>query len=287
LSFALEALSRNNTGLLLGMRGCGKSTVLDTCLDNVPDCAFFRLRDRWDSGAALLAALVESAGAKLGSASDAEQRDALRAYLETEKKRGRTVILAVDDAQLLAPEAWVELSRLSAIDIEGYSPRLLIVGRPETLGLFQPVLTGGLSSARIVVHRMASASQDDVNAYILHRTRSAELPASLFTAAARMLVAKLADGSFARVNLLCQGAMVLLQKQRLQQVDEKLVMEANKIFGRSPAASAVPLTDVVPEPSERKPAASANDVPTPEPSRLVQIAERRLAHKQRARPRDV
>ena len=122
LSFALEALSRHNTGLLLGSRGCGKSTVLDAYLESVPDCAFFRLRDRWDDGAALLAALVESTGSHAGAASDAEQREALRAYLETEKKRGRTVIFAVDDAQLLAKEAWLELSRLSVIDVDGYSP---------------------------------------------------------------------------------------------------------------------------------------------------------------------
>jgi hypothetical protein len=133
---------------------------------------------------------------------------------------------------------------------------------------------------------MASATQDDVNAYILHRMRSADLPASLFTAAARMLVAKLADGSFARVNLLCQGAMVLLQKRRVQQVDEKLVTEANKIFGRSPAPSPIPLPEVVPQ-ADRKPGASANDAPSLEPSRLVQIAERRTAQKQRGRPRDV
>jgi type II secretory pathway predicted ATPase ExeA len=287
LSFALEALSRNKTGLLLGMRGCGKSTVLDTYLENVPGSAFFRLRDRWESGAALLEALVESAGAGRGVSTDAERRDALRAYLETEKKRGRTVIFAVDDAQLLANEAWLELSRLSAIDIDGYSPHLLVVGRPETLDLFQPALTGGLSAARIVVHRMASATQDDANAYILHRMRSADLPASLFTAAARMLVAKLADGSFARVNLLCQGAMVLLQKRRLQQVDEKLVTEANKIFGRSPAPSSIPLPEVVPQAADRKPGACASDLPSSEPSRLVQIAERRTAQKQRGRPRDV
>ncbi len=113
---------------------------------------------------------------------------------------------------------------------------LLVVGRPETLDLLQSAPTGALSSARIVVHRMASATQDDVNAYILHRMRSAGLRASLFTAAARMLVAKLADGSFARVNLLCQGVLVLLHKRRLQHVDEKLVIEANAIFGRSAVA---------------------------------------------------
>jgi type II secretory pathway predicted ATPase ExeA len=287
LSFALEALSRNKTGLVLGSRGCGKSTVLDTYLENVPDCAFFRLRDRWDNGEALLAALVESTGSAAGAASDAEQRDALRAYLETEKQRGRTVIIAVDDAQLLAKEAWLELSRLAAIDVDGYSPQLLVVGRPEALGLFQPTMTGGLSSPRIVLHRMAAPTHDDVNAYILHRTRSANLQASLFTAAARMLVAKLADGSFARVNLLCQGAMVLLQKRRLQQVDEKLVTEANAIFGRSAVPSRVPLPDTDTQSADGESVASANEARISDRPRLVQIAERRAAQKQRASPRDV
>jgi hypothetical protein len=62
LAFALERHSERRTALVIGPRGCGKSTTLTAFLVRAPYSVFFRLRERWESAAALLAALAESTG---------------------------------------------------------------------------------------------------------------------------------------------------------------------------------------------------------------------------------
>jgi len=224
--------------MLLGPRGCGKSTILDTILQEIPG-VFFRIRGQWDSGASLLSALVESAGLK--PAGDAEsQREALATYFRSQRSSGQITSYAVDDGEQLSADAWQELYRLRTIEVDGYAPYFILVGRPSMQAGLRSRNAGDWASLRMAVHNMAAPSDDDINSYVLHRLHAVQMPASTFPTGTRTLIAKLSEGSFTRVNLLCQASLLLAARRGSLGVDEGLVNDAQAMLGRRNDNSAEP-----------------------------------------------
>jgi len=230
LWFALRSQAKCRTAILLGPRGCGKSTILDTILQEIPG-VFFRIRGQWDSGASLLSALVESAG--LQPAGDAEsQREALATYFRSQRSSGQITSYAVDDGEQLSADAWQELYRLRTIEVDGYAPYFILVGRPSMQAGLQSRHAGDWMSLRMAVHTMAAPNYDDISAYVLHRLQAAGMPVSTFPTGARTLIARLSEGSFTRVNLLCQASLLLAGRRGSPSVDEGLVIDAHAMLSR-------------------------------------------------------
>jgi type II secretory pathway predicted ATPase ExeA len=249
LAFALARHSERRTALLVGPRGCGKSTTLTAFLSRAPHSVFFRFRERWEGGAALLAALADSTGLPAAAAEWSTDEARVLAFLEAQRERGNTTIFAVDDAELLPPDAWQLLHRLASIDLGGYRPHLLLVGRPETETGLQasPAWAGvALSTFRLRAPRPA-----DVMAYIDFRLAAAGLEPSVFQQSARERIAHSAGGSLARVDLLCQGAMLLAARRSIGRVGGDLVCEAEETFGRGDDPARV-----IPATATRAPAAA-------------------------------
>ena len=231
LSFTSEALASHDTALLLGPRACGKSTILDTMLQDLPDAMFFRLRDRWESGVSLRSALMESVGLSPAGASESGDRELLGAHLLAQRQAGRTVVFAIDDAERLPKDAWRELFRLRAVSL-GSDAYFLFVGRAETHDALRSAGAGGWPSLKVVVHTMASPTEDEISAYVLHRLHMAGISPALFPSRARAQVARRSKGSFARVNLLCQVAILLAQRRSLPRIDATLVEQASRMLSR-------------------------------------------------------
>ena len=238
VSFALRSQARRRTAILLGPRGCGKSTVLDTILQNIPGM-FFRIRGQWDSGAALLSALVERAGLK--SSGDAgSQREALATYLRSRRSSGQITSYAVDDAEHLSADVWHELYRLRMIDLDGEPPYFILVGRPSMQAGLESRNAGDWARLCMAVHVMAAPSYDDINTYVLRRLHAVRVPVGTFPTGTRALIAKLSEGSFKRVNLLCQASLLLAGRRGSLRVDEELVLAAQAMLGRRNDSGAEP-----------------------------------------------
>ena len=136
-------------------------------------------------------------------------------------------MLAFDDAQRLAPDVWRELYRLRSLKFQdGTSPELILVGRPECYGFLQSRSAGGWESVLLNVKSLSAPSAEDIELYIHNRLETAGLPVTLFTRNACRSVAKLSQGSFTSVNLLCQMALLLSRHTAVNTVDEYLVCQA-------------------------------------------------------------
>ncbi len=228
------------TKLLLGSRGCGKSTLLDLFLAELEETVYFRSRDRWDSGAALLNALLDSTDLHSMEGTEIAQRNLFSTYLEQQRSLGHRLILAIDDAERLNPDAWRELYRLRGIRCEDdYEPEFVLVGRPETHAYLQGENGGGWESTRLVVHTLKALEAADAGNYIQHRLDVAGVSGKLFTESARDLIGHLASGSLTAVNLLCQMALVQAKKSATI-VDENVVRSARMAMGGQPNVPQAP-----------------------------------------------
>lgn len=258
LAFALACHSERRTGLLVGPRGCGKSTTLAAFLVRAPQSVFVRFRVRWAGGAARLAAFADNTGVPTTPGEGPTSEGGVIAFLEGQRERGNTTIFAVDDAELLTADTWQALHRLMSMDVGGYRPHLLLVGRPETeTGLQSSPAWAGMS---VSTFRLQAPRPADAAAYIDFRLAKAGLEPSIFRQSARERIVCSAGGSLARVDLLCQGAMLLAIRRGIGSVGGDLVCEAEETFGRAddlgpipPTAMRAPAVAVRPDPALRSP----------------------------------
>lgn len=223
---------QGTTKLLLGPRGCGKSTLLDAFLGELEGTLYFKSSDRWDSGSALLHALLDSTGMTPTEGSDIARRNLFSHHLEHQRSLGYRIVMAIDDAERFTPDVWSELFRLRAMRCnDGYEPEFILVGRPEAYGYLQSPAGGGWESQRVIAHTLKALETTDVGEYINHRLRSAGLSGTVFSEPARDLIGHLANGSLTSANLLCQMSLVHARKQNARLVDGNIVRSARMAIG--------------------------------------------------------
>lgn len=223
------------TKLLLGPADSGKSVLLELQLQDADNTIYFRSEGAWDSPAALLHALLESADVASMESSDVAQRNLFASYLEHQRSLGLDITIAVDDAERLTPELWRELYRLRQIELkDGYRPYFVLAGQPETYSRMQWIAASGWESAAVAVHRLRAPKPPDVSAYISHRLESAGVPTRVFSPSACELIATLSSGSFVWVNMLCQWTLLLARQRSIYQVDRELVKAARAAILKQP-----------------------------------------------------
>ncbi len=221
------------TKLILGPKSCGKSIVLDRYLAGLQDKIYFRSRDGWHSPTELLLALIESADLTPVTGTDDERREQFRCCLTEEREAGNDILFVIDGAEQVTSAVWLEFYRLSSIICDdGYSPELLIAGQPQAYEYLKSPMARDWTRLKFAVHRMPPLEPLDVCMYIKERLNSVGLPEAVFTPPARVLMGKLAGGSFTTTNLLCQMSLVLARQRSATFVDEELVHAAYASLGK-------------------------------------------------------
>ena len=221
------------TKLILGPRACGKSIVLDRYLAGLENKIYFRSRDGWHSPTELVMALLQSAEIEPCNGSDEDRREQFRQYLSLERAAGNDLMFVIDGAEQLASSIWLEFYRLSTLPCDdGYVPELLIAAQPQAYEYLKSPMARDWNSCQFAVHRMPPLEPLDVCVYIKDRLNSVGLPEAVFAPAARVLMGKLAGGSFTTTNLLCQMSLVLARRRGATFVDDELVQAAYAALGK-------------------------------------------------------
>ena len=206
---------------------------MDHYLAGLEDKIYFRSRDGWHSPSELLLALLQSAEIDPVRGSDDDWREQFRCYLSDERDAGNDLLFVIDGAEQITPSVWLEFHRLSSfICDDGYTPELLIAGQPQAYEYLKSPMARDWSSRQFTVHRIPPLEPLDVCVYIKERLNSAGLPEAVFTPPARVLMGKLAGGSFVTTNLLCQVSLVLARRREATFVDEELVHAAYAQLGK-------------------------------------------------------
>jgi hypothetical protein len=224
------ALSRllgpENARLLVGPPSSGKSTLLAYATAQLAaDSVVLFCRGPQLGAEALLAALLLSAGLGCWELSGVEQRNLLTVFIQQRRSQRRRVILAIDDAHMLAPEAWEEIERLRVWRID-HKPavQLLLAGARSLLERLAPAP----SSARLdqpAIHALEPVAQQDLASYIDWRLGRFDI-GGVITPVATQLIARLSGGRFESTDVLCQMSLLLLRRHQLELIDARVVRQA-------------------------------------------------------------
>lgn len=214
---------------LIAAPGMGKTTLLFNLLQllkgNTQTAFLFQTLCR---PGGFLNALLADLGIVDNGRNIGRMHAKLNEYLLEESRKGRRVVIVVDEAQNLNEQVLEVVRMLS--NFETSSRKLLhvvLAGQPQ---LAEKLNLPGLTQLRqriSIVARLAPLNAAETRAYINHRLRVAGYSSSksLFTNQAYALIAEQSQGIPRNINTLCFNAMSLGCALKRQVVDEWMLQE--------------------------------------------------------------
>ena len=208
--------------------GMGKTTLLFEFLEHIKDCAkTIFLFNTFCGPDDIVTYILRDCGIEPGP-TVADRYHQINTFLGAEAKKGRPVVLVVDEAQNLSPHTLEGIrlltnfettrSKLIQVVLAGQPQLAETLARPDLAQLRQRVFT---------LCRIAPLPGEETRAYIQHRLTFAGYKGSeLFSSAAFDLIAQASGGIPRIINTLCFNALCLCRARECQQVDEGMVSEA-------------------------------------------------------------
>jgi general secretion pathway protein A len=209
---------------ITGEIGCGK-TMLARALDLTLADDGFRVvgvANPPRTAAGLLSALLASIDGNARGGSAGRLAGRLRGRLTEEHVAGRRPIIVVDEAQRLDLRALDELRMLTNPG-EGSAVPAVLLGQPE---LGPRIARQPQVSQRVVVrYHLGPMSEEEVTAYVQHRSRVAGATRRLFSQRAETAIHAQTGGVPRLVNLLCANALFVGYVRGESQVGEDLIRD--------------------------------------------------------------
>jgi general secretion pathway protein A len=223
---ALSQLSRTaRARLLIGPPSSGKTAILNHMAARpYDDAVALSCRGPKDTASEVLATLL--LGAELGpwELSETDQRNLFTVFVQQRQSQGRRIILVIDDAHLLKAGAWEEIQRLLAFKLgERPAIEVLMAGPPSLVEELE--LAPLVQPQDVFVHRLETPTQTQLFDYIEWRLNRFDM-GDLVTPIAGHMIARLAGGRYAAVDVLCQMSLLLLRQLRLERVDARIARQA-------------------------------------------------------------
>lgn len=162
---------------LTGEVGTGKTTICRCLLEQVPEETQVALvLNPLMTPRELLATICEELGVSTDGITDSNKLmvDALNRYLLDQHANGRRVVVVIDEAQNLSPEALEQVRLLT--NLETAKDKLLqmvLLGQPELRQLLQRQNLRQLSQRITARYHLAPLNQEETYAYIKHRMQVA------------------------------------------------------------------------------------------------------------------
>jgi putative secretion ATPase (PEP-CTERM system associated) len=215
--------------VITGEIGSGKTTLLQTALrgidrrTSVARLVSTRLNDR-----ELLEAVLLDFGLDPppGRSKPYLLRDLAR-FLVDQRRAGRLALLAVDEAQNLAPAALEEIRMLSNLETEKSKLiQIVLVGQPHLRDLLdQPVLEQ-LRQRVTVRYHLRELDPSETAAYIAHRLQKAAIGAPLvFPVEATDLIGEASGGLPRKINVIADAVLLFGYGEDKRTIDAALVRE--------------------------------------------------------------
>ena len=224
---ALSQLSRPaRARLLIGPPSSGKTAILNhMAARTYGDAVVLSCRGPKDTASEVLATLL--LGAELGpwELSETDQRNLFTVFVQQRRSQGRRIILVIDDAHLLKAGAWEEIQRLLAFKLDATSRDRGAHGRPTVARRASSSWRPLVQPQDVFVHRLEAPTQAELFDYIEWRLNRFDM-GDLVTPVAGHMIARLAGGRYAAVDVLCQMSLLLLRQLSLERVDARVARQA-------------------------------------------------------------
>ncbi len=220
--------------VISGEAGAGKTTILRALLERIEENVTVGLiTNTHQSFGGLLDWVLSSFDLHRPNLTHVEMHQIFMEYLIEEYANGRTVLLIVDEAQNMQPDALEELRMLSNVNsAKDQLMQVVLSGQPalkETLRL--PDLMQFAQRIAVDYH-LEALSLKETCGYIQHRLVVAGAQKDVFTPAACERIHNYSGGTPRLINLLCETVLVygFADQQELIDVDlvDEMVLERMK-----------------------------------------------------------
>lgn len=224
---------------LTGEIGCGKTTICRALLGKLDrDKVHLALILNPDlDDLELLQAINSEFGIPAGSDSKRILLDHLNQFLLARYREDHNVVLLIDEAQRLKPQALEQVRLLSNLETEDAKLiQIALVGQPELGDLLDLPELEQLNQRITVRYHIEPLTFDEVAEYIAHRIAVAE-PSRIpvrFQKKALRRVFEYSAGVPRRVNVICDRALLVAFVQGVKEVGEAHVNKAIEELGGMP-----------------------------------------------------
>lgn len=203
---------KNRAGFIVisGEIGCGKTTLIRFLLNNLaPSLSVGLVYNTHREIANLLEWIMLALGLPYEGMSNVALFDAFQRFLIDQYGLGKSVLLIVDEAQNLSPDALESLRMLSNINSDkNQLLQIMLVGQPQLKDMLtRPDLQQFAQRVEVDFH-IKPFSATEVQSYIQHRLEIAGRETPLFTPEACARIAEASHGIPRQINILCNTALV-------------------------------------------------------------------------------
>jgi len=215
---------------LTGEVGTGKTTLCRCLLEQVPeDTRIALILNPLVTPRELLAGICEELGIDVAGFSDSNKAlvDALNAFLLQEHAAGRRVVVVIDEAQNLSPEALEQVRLLT--NLETAKDKLLqivLLGQPELRTLLQRKSLRQLAQRITARYHLAPLGPGETAAYVRHRMKVAGARQNPFKRSALRALYQRSEGIPRLINIIADRSLVGAYAEEAATVGARLVNAA-------------------------------------------------------------
>ena len=225
------AQQRKGMVLVTGEVGAGKTFVGAMLAARLgPGCLTVMVRNPPTSAKQLIRAVAAGAGMNVRSGSDKlELTDALEEHLISLHRRGRLVVLVLDECQDLPAASLEELRLLWNWEQDGHRLlQIVLIGQPELRQRLMEPKWEPLRQRIVLSYHLRPLPRADTEAYVRHRLAVAAngVPSSAeFTIEAFEDIHRATDGIPRLINVLCDNALLVGYARGARTIDRPIVRE--------------------------------------------------------------
>ncbi|MBN1999978.1 AAA family ATPase [candidate division KSB1 bacterium] len=219
---------RRGINAIIGEPGLGKSMLIRTMLKGLQDTVRFAwVFNTTLNSRELLKYICRDFGFKPKNDDMSDMLLELYTFLIKEYENGKLCLLIVDEAQNLKPNVLEEIRQLSNLEtVRKKLLQVILSGQPQLdVTLEHPDLNQLKQriSLKAILHRL---NLIDTKKYIQHRLDIAgNATKNLFTEAAMNVVYEISGGIPRLINQVCDNALLVGAKRKINQIDSVLVTE--------------------------------------------------------------
>ncbi len=215
---------------LTGEVGTGKTTICRCLLEQVPEDTLIALiLNPLVTPKELLAAICDELGVDISQADDSSKKmvDALNHYLLLQYAAGNRVVVVIDEAQNLSPEALEQVRLLTNLETAKHKLlQMVLLGQPELRQLLERQSLRQLAQRITARYHLVPLNESETVAYIKHRMRVAGARQSHFNKAALKTIYQRSGGVPRLINIIADRALAGAYAQEKEQVNAALVHAA-------------------------------------------------------------
>ena len=220
---------RGGIMLLTGDPGVGKTLAMRRFAEALPDNRFRPVYTPLSTlkGTDILRHINERLGLQHRSTKSALYTQIQHEILESKEQRGRTIVLIIDEAQLLSVPTLQELRLLTNFKMDSYDPFILILaGQTDLRRTMEYAVLESFAQRFSMRYHMSPLNAEETADYVRHHMKLAGAPDEIFADDALAAIHDLSFGIPRRIGALAQQALHYAMLAEKRTVDADIVIKA-------------------------------------------------------------